>query len=173
MFFQAVVCTSTEGHGGTVYYIIMPRHSVLHNHAMMFVQTVVHMSTEGPAGTVYCIIMPWCLSRLWFVRPLKDLQVLEQRLDAIAYLTEPRHAEVLTSLQSCLKHIKNVAVSQLPLSLTLSVSLSVSLSLSVCLSLSPCVSLCLCLSLSLSNSLFFCVFMYLLLFFFKTHLKEI
>ena len=58
MFVHNVVHTSTEGHGGTVYYIIMPRYSVLPNHAMMFVQTVVHMSTEGPAGTVYCIIMP-------------------------------------------------------------------------------------------------------------------
>ena len=38
--------------------------------------------------------------------------MLKQRLDAIAYLTQPRNAEVLNSLQSCLKHIKNVAVSQ-------------------------------------------------------------
>jgi hypothetical protein len=45
------------------------------------------------------------------MRPLKDLAVLNNRLDAISYLCQPRHAEVLKSLQSYVKNIKNVAVS--------------------------------------------------------------
>ncbi|XP_076441308.1 mutS protein homolog 5-like [Babylonia areolata] len=47
--------------------------------------------------------------RLWFLRPLKDLKTLGQRLDTISFLTQSHNAEVLSSLQSCLKHIKNVA----------------------------------------------------------------
>ncbi|XP_070196128.1 mutS protein homolog 5-like isoform X2 [Littorina saxatilis] len=46
--------------------------------------------------------------RLWFVRPLKNLSMLKQRLDAISFLTQPRNIEVLSSLQSNLKHVKNV-----------------------------------------------------------------
>ncbi|KAL8601031.1 hypothetical protein ACOMHN_030688 [Nucella lapillus] len=49
--------------------------------------------------------------RLWFLRPLKDLQTLRQRLDTIAFLVQPRNSEVMSSLQACLKHVKNVAVS--------------------------------------------------------------
>ena len=51
------------------------------------------------------------LCRLWFTRPLRDLTVLQQRLDAISLLTSPRHVDVTSSLSDCLKHIKNIPVS--------------------------------------------------------------
>lgn len=53
--------------------------------------------------------------RLWFLRPLKDIKELCKRQDAISYLSSYHHAEVTDTLSDCLRHIKNVPVSLLPL----------------------------------------------------------
>ncbi|KAK7501052.1 hypothetical protein BaRGS_00007537, partial [Batillaria attramentaria] len=47
--------------------------------------------------------------RLWFLRPLKNRKILQNRLDTVAFFTQPRNMEALNSLQGCLKQIKNVA----------------------------------------------------------------
>ncbi|XP_074643458.1 mutS protein homolog 5-like [Tubulanus polymorphus] len=48
------------------------------------------------------------LLRLWFMRPLKNSQILKQRHSAITFFLNPRNAEVIASMQSCLKNIKNI-----------------------------------------------------------------
>ncbi|XP_071954087.1 mutS protein homolog 5-like isoform X2 [Antedon mediterranea] len=48
------------------------------------------------------------LMRVWFRRPSRDINLLRQRQEAIAFFMSPRNVEVLSSLQGCLKHIKNV-----------------------------------------------------------------
>ncbi|XP_013398574.1 mutS protein homolog 5 [Lingula anatina] len=45
--------------------------------------------------------------RLWFLRPLKDINTLRQRQDAVAFFFNPRNIEINNSLQDCLKHINN------------------------------------------------------------------
>ncbi|XP_077862967.1 mutS protein homolog 5-like [Saccoglossus kowalevskii] len=47
--------------------------------------------------------------RLWFLRPLQDVQILKERQDAVAFFLSPRNIEVVTSLQDCLRHIKHVS----------------------------------------------------------------
>ena len=49
--------------------------------------------------------------RLWFLRPLKDISVLRQRLDAIEFLSSVKHNDIVSSLTDCLKNIKNIPVS--------------------------------------------------------------
>jgi DNA mismatch repair protein MSH5 len=46
--------------------------------------------------------------RLWFLRPLKDIDVLTKRQSAIEYLHNPSHSDVTSSLSEYLKNIKNV-----------------------------------------------------------------
>ncbi|KAK3089281.1 hypothetical protein FSP39_002315 [Pinctada imbricata] len=49
------------------------------------------------------------LMRLWFLRPLRDLDILRQRQEAIAFFVEPRNIEAVSTLTNCLKNIKNIA----------------------------------------------------------------
>ncbi|XP_077981938.1 mutS protein homolog 5-like [Glandiceps talaboti] len=49
------------------------------------------------------------LLRLWFMRPIQDIDVLKERQAAVAFFVSPRNIEVLTSLQDALRNIKNVA----------------------------------------------------------------
>ena len=49
--------------------------------------------------------------RMWFLRPSRDINLLKQRQKAVSYFMGLRNAEVVASLQDCLKHIKNVSVS--------------------------------------------------------------
>lgn len=51
-------------------------------------------------------------TRLWFLRPLKDVIALRQRQDAIAFLASPRNEEVAATLHDCIKHIRNIPVSR-------------------------------------------------------------
>jgi DNA mismatch repair ATPase MutS len=53
--------------------------------------------------------------RLWFLRPLKDIDVLTKRQSAIEYLHNPSHSDVTSSLSEYLKNIKNVPVSDISL----------------------------------------------------------
>ncbi|XP_067679638.1 mutS protein homolog 5-like [Haliotis asinina] len=46
--------------------------------------------------------------RLWFLRPLRNVEILKQRHAAIEFFMHARNIEVLTTLSDCLKHIKNV-----------------------------------------------------------------
>ncbi|KAK6178854.1 hypothetical protein SNE40_011344 [Patella caerulea] len=46
--------------------------------------------------------------RLWFMRPLKNLQLIKERHDAVTFFSLPRNIEVLTTLQDCMKHIRNI-----------------------------------------------------------------
>ncbi|XP_033111357.1 mutS protein homolog 5-like [Anneissia japonica] len=48
------------------------------------------------------------LMRIWFMRPSRDINLLRQRQEAVAFFMSPRNIEVVSSLQDCLKHIKNV-----------------------------------------------------------------
>jgi len=51
-------------------------------------------------------------TRLWFLRPLRDVTALQQRQDAIAFLASPRNEEVAATLHDCIKHIRNIPVSR-------------------------------------------------------------
>ena len=72
-----------------------------------------------------CHMLPWlshvpravicchnrCMCRLWFLRPLRHLERLTARQEAIAFFMNPRHADIIATLQNCLKHIRNTSVS--------------------------------------------------------------
>ena len=45
------------------------------------------------------------------MQPLKNIDILNERLNAVDYFTNPRHIEVVSSLQSCLKNVRNIPVS--------------------------------------------------------------
>ncbi|XP_048763209.2 mutS protein homolog 5-like [Ostrea edulis] len=47
--------------------------------------------------------------RLWFLRPIRDLDVLKQRQDAVAFFVNPRNIEVFTTLTDCMKNVKNIS----------------------------------------------------------------
>ncbi|KAJ7341932.1 hypothetical protein JRQ81_007981 [Phrynocephalus forsythii] len=48
------------------------------------------------------------LMRLWFMRPTRDLTVLNKRLDVIQFFLLAQNHETVLTLQDCLKNIKNV-----------------------------------------------------------------
>lgn len=48
---------------------------------------------------------------MWFLRPSRDISLLQQRQKAVSYFMILRNTELVASLQDCLKHIKNVSVS--------------------------------------------------------------
>lgn len=46
--------------------------------------------------------------RLWFLRPIRDIDVIKQRQDAVAFFVNPRNIEVFSTLTDCMKNIKNI-----------------------------------------------------------------
>ena len=48
--------------------------------------------------------------RTWFQRPLKDIDQLKCRHDAISYFVNPRNMEVVKTLEDSVKHVKNISV---------------------------------------------------------------
>ncbi|KAI9006039.1 muts domain V-domain-containing protein [Gaertneriomyces semiglobifer] len=48
------------------------------------------------------------LLRLWFLRPSMDIEVIQQRHDAIAFFLRPDVWNVTDQLRLCLRHIKNI-----------------------------------------------------------------
>lgn len=50
-------------------------------------------------------------TRMWFLRPSRDISLLQQRQKAVSYFMNLRNSELVASLQDCLKHTKNVSVS--------------------------------------------------------------
>ena len=48
---------------------------------------------------------------MWFLRPSRDISLLQQRQKAVSFFMNLRNSELVASLQDCLKHIKNVSVS--------------------------------------------------------------
>ena len=66
------------------------------------ISTGIANKTKSPIGSK--------LLRLWFLRPLKDITTLQQRLDTIEYLLQPKHADQLSSFQDYLKHIRHIPV---------------------------------------------------------------
>ena len=55
-----------------------------------------------PEGHFFC--------RLWFLQPLKNVEKLRERHDAIAFFVDQCHMEVTSSLQKCLREIKDTKV---------------------------------------------------------------
>ncbi|XP_031553158.1 mutS protein homolog 5-like [Actinia tenebrosa] len=49
------------------------------------------------------------LLRIWFMRPTRNIEVLSQRQKAINFFMLPRNQELVSSLQDCLKNIKNIS----------------------------------------------------------------
>ncbi|XP_067220517.1 mutS protein homolog 5 [Chanodichthys erythropterus] len=49
------------------------------------------------------------LLRQWFHRPTRDLNILNRRQEVIRFFTSPRNFADLTTLQSCLRNIKNIS----------------------------------------------------------------
>uniref|UniRef100_K1S1Q1 MutS-like protein 5 n=1 Tax=Magallana gigas TaxID=29159 RepID=K1S1Q1_MAGGI len=49
-----------------------------------------------------------CCDELWFLRPIRDIDVIKQRQDAIAFFVNPRNIEVFSTLTDCMKNIKNI-----------------------------------------------------------------
>lgn len=72
-------------------------------HGMSNVPAGIANKTKSPIGSK--------LLRFWFFRPLKDITTLQQRLDTIEYLLQPKHADRLSSFQDYLKHIRHIPVS--------------------------------------------------------------
>lgn len=76
----------------------------MYPYCMIFLCTVgIANKTKSPIGSK--------LLRLWFLRPLKDVTTLQQRLDTIEYLLQPKHADQLSCFQEYLKHIRHIPVS--------------------------------------------------------------
>ncbi|XP_051535087.1 mutS protein homolog 5 [Myxocyprinus asiaticus] len=50
------------------------------------------------------------LLRQWFHRPTRDLNVLKRRQEVIRFFTSPRNSADLSTLQSCLRNIKNISM---------------------------------------------------------------
>ncbi|XP_039624720.1 mutS protein homolog 5 [Polypterus senegalus] len=48
------------------------------------------------------------LMRQWFLQPTRDLEELKKRQEVVEFFTIPRHYEVMTMLQNCLKNIKSI-----------------------------------------------------------------
>lgn len=46
--------------------------------------------------------------RLWFLCPIRDIDVIKQRQDAVAFFVNPRNIEVFSTLTDCMKNIKNI-----------------------------------------------------------------
>ncbi|XP_078316540.1 mutS protein homolog 5-like isoform X2 [Crassostrea virginica] len=46
--------------------------------------------------------------RLWFLRPIRDLDVIRQRQDAVEFFVNPRNMEVVSTLTDCMKNIRNI-----------------------------------------------------------------
>jgi len=65
-------------------------------------------NTENNFNKLYLIIFE---TRMWFLRPSRDISLLQQRQKAVSYFMNLRNSELVASLQDCLKHIKNVSVS--------------------------------------------------------------
>lgn len=70
------------------------------------------MSVTDPAGG-FSLSVARFLVRTWFLRPLRDIGVLQQRLDAVEFLASTGHVDVTQSLIDCLRHVKNVPVRRL------------------------------------------------------------
>jgi DNA mismatch repair ATPase MutS len=48
--------------------------------------------------------------KLWFMRPIRNPVSLKERLDTVEFFANSRNIEMISSLQDCLKHIKNIPV---------------------------------------------------------------
>ncbi|XP_030604943.1 mutS protein homolog 5 [Archocentrus centrarchus] len=48
------------------------------------------------------------LLRQWFLRPTQDLKVLHRRQEVIHFFTSPRNSDILRTLQSLLRNIRNI-----------------------------------------------------------------
>jgi DNA mismatch repair ATPase MutS len=52
-------------------------------------------------------------NRTWFRHPLRDIALINERLDTIEFFLTPKNIEVASSLQNCLKNIKHLGVCKL------------------------------------------------------------
>ena len=69
-----------------------------------------HCSSSLPSySLLLLLLLPLCC-RLWFLRPLKDLAVLTERQEAVAFFSQQCNQEVMGSLADCLRNIKNLPV---------------------------------------------------------------
>lgn len=50
----------------------------------------------------------------WFLRPTQDLAVIHRRQEAIRFFTSPQNSDVLNTLQSSLRNLRNIPVTWLP-----------------------------------------------------------
>ncbi|GAA6071508.1 mutS protein homolog 5 isoform X1, partial [Tachysurus ichikawai] len=50
------------------------------------------------------------LLRQWFHRPTRDLSVLRRRQEVIRFFTSPRNSDIMNTLQSFLRNVKNIPV---------------------------------------------------------------
>ena len=54
-----------------------------------------------------------CIShRVWFRRPITNIQTLKERQKAVAFFQSSQNAENTASIQDCLKQIKSISVSK-------------------------------------------------------------
>ena len=61
-----------------------------------------------PFPLIHSLMYSFC--RLWFLRPLADIEALRQRQEAVEFLMSPSHEETTMNLHDCSKHIKNIPV---------------------------------------------------------------
>jgi hypothetical protein len=65
------------------------------------------------------IVFYYCLHRLtnsyrtWFRHPLRDMSLINERLDTVEFFLSPVNIEVASSLQNCLKNMKHLGVCSL------------------------------------------------------------
>ncbi|KAL4646817.1 hypothetical protein GN956_G9558 [Arapaima gigas] len=48
------------------------------------------------------------LLRQWFLRPTRDMSVLTRRQEVVRFFTSPRNADVLGTLQGCLRNVRSI-----------------------------------------------------------------
>lgn len=53
--------------------------------------------------------------RLWFLQPLKNIEKLKERHEAVSFFADQRYMEITLSLQKCLHQIKDTKVIALEL----------------------------------------------------------
>ncbi|XP_059144128.1 mutS protein homolog 5-like [Physella acuta] len=90
-----------------------PTYCALNIFHMEFHPSVYKFGSSSKEGLSLFGILNRCKSsigtkmlRQWFLRPLRNAMLLNQRYDAISFFLEPRNTEIVNCLQSSLKHIK-------------------------------------------------------------------
>uniref|UniRef100_A0A3P8RUS4 MutS protein homolog 5 n=1 Tax=Amphiprion percula TaxID=161767 RepID=A0A3P8RUS4_AMPPE len=109
------ICTCTHTHAYTHTWGFRVFSSVLQIFKSELHPSVYKLQSGEKEGLSLYGILNRCrckfgskLLRLWFLRPTQDLAVLHRRQEVIRFFTSPCNLDVLTTLQSSLRNIRNI-----------------------------------------------------------------